>query len=157
MTCSSWFPVFLISSFLFERLQPGGDDFLSKTFIYWPAFAKYRRPGTMFSSDSCGGQPADVAQLRGATTGGELYLFQSDRWDNADQNEAQALQYWQPLQFGSTGSILPLTCAATSTINKRNDRFIGQASRDDVRWTSYSRSLSLPPVGVETTMPMLPS
>jgi hypothetical protein len=46
---------------------------------------------------------------------GAEYLFQSDRWDNGDENEAQATQYWEPLKFNADGSIQGLTCGAVHT------------------------------------------
>lgn len=114
---SAIFDMFAISRPMSQGyLYYGGDNFQSKTFMYWPVFSRFRRPGVRFSSDSCGGQPSDVADLLGPTSGNDVYLFQSDRWDNQDQNEAQALQYWQALKFGRDGSVLPLTCAATSTM-----------------------------------------
>lgn len=94
-----------------------GDNWSEKTLAMWPRFVRMRRTGIPISSDSCGGQPSDVAQLLGPTSsGGNVYLFQSDRWDNHDQNEAQALQYWQPLKFTSTGMIQTLQCTASSTV-----------------------------------------
>ncbi len=71
-------------------------------------FALLRRPGFSFSTTSCGGQPADVAAL--PSSSGTTYLFQSDRWNFASQNQALALHYWEPLSFGSNGSISPLRC-----------------------------------------------
>jgi Glycosyl hydrolases family 43 len=67
-----------------------------------------RPRGFPISNDSCGGQPTDVAALPGR--GGPVYLFQSDRWNNGDQNEALATQYWEPLRFNADGSIQQLTC-----------------------------------------------
>lgn len=97
-----------------------GDNFREGSFIGWPTFRYVRRHGVTFSTDSCGGQPADVARLRAPVTSsdpyGAVYLFQSDRWDNRDQNEGQALQYWHALSFGSAGNIRTLPCTATSTM-----------------------------------------
>jgi hypothetical protein len=67
-----------------------------------------RLRGFEISPDSCGGQPADVAVLPGR--GGHVYLFQSDRWNSGDQNEALATHYWEPLRFRDDGSIAPLRC-----------------------------------------------
>jgi hypothetical protein len=67
-----------------------------------------RLRGFEISPDSCGGQPSDVAQLPGRE--GHLYLFQSDRWNDGDQNEALATHYWEPLRFRADGSIAPLRC-----------------------------------------------
>jgi hypothetical protein len=67
-----------------------------------------RPRGIPISDDSCGGQPDDVAVL--PAPGGPVYLFQSDRWNSGDQNEALATRYWEPLRFGSDGAILPLRC-----------------------------------------------
>jgi hypothetical protein len=70
-----------------------------------------RKRGVEISPDSCGGQPADVAVL--PAPGGRAYVFQSDRWNHGDQNEALATHYWEPLRFRADGSIEPLTCAAS--------------------------------------------
>jgi hypothetical protein len=64
--------------------------------------------GTKLSTTSCGGQPADVAQLPGRD--GSVYLYQSDRWNNGAKNEALTTHYWEPLRFGDDGAILPLRC-----------------------------------------------
>jgi Glycosyl hydrolases family 43 len=69
-----------------------------------------RQRGIRISEDSCGGQPADVAELPGRD--GPIYLFQSDRWNNGAPNEALATHYWEPLRFGADGAILPLRCGA---------------------------------------------
>jgi hypothetical protein len=69
-----------------------------------------RLRGFEFSPDSCGGQPADVAEL--PARGGHAYVFQSDRWNAGDQNEALATHYWEPLRFAADGSIAPLRCGA---------------------------------------------
>jgi hypothetical protein len=76
---------------------------------------KWDRPapvviGTKISTDSCGGQPADVAQL--PARGGAVYLYQSDRWNSGAANQALALHYREPLRFDATGAILPLRCGA---------------------------------------------
>ena len=67
-----------------------------------------RPRGIPISDDSCGGQPDDVAVL--PSPDGRVYLFQSDRWNNGDQNEALATRYWEPLRFAADGSMLPLRC-----------------------------------------------
>ncbi|MDO8211073.1 family 43 glycosylhydrolase [Conexibacter sp. CPCC 206217] len=64
--------------------------------------------GTKLTTTSCGGQPADVAHLPGRA--GDVYLFQSDRWNNGARNEALTTHYWEPLRFGADGEILPLRC-----------------------------------------------
>jgi hypothetical protein len=103
-----------------------GDNFSEKTFVNWPRFTTLRRNPVQFSPDSCGGQPTDVAQLLGpVSSGGDVYLFQSDRWDNHDQNEAQALQYWQPLTFTRSGAINPLACTASSSMTLTDASVIG--------------------------------
>jgi hypothetical protein len=73
-----------------------------------------RLRGFEISPDSCGGQPADVADLPGRD--GHVYLFQSDRWNRGDQNEALATHYWEPLRFGAGGSIEPLRCKGSFTV-----------------------------------------
>jgi hypothetical protein len=69
-----------------------------------------RQRGIRISENSCGGQPADVAALPGRA--GKVYLFQSDRWNNGQPNEALATHYWEPLRFDDTGAIQPLRCGA---------------------------------------------
>ncbi len=61
-----------------------------------------RQRGIRISENSCGGQPADVAALPGRA--GKVYLFQSDRWNNGQPNEALATHYWEPLRFDDDGS-----------------------------------------------------
>jgi hypothetical protein len=65
--------------------------------------------GLRISDTSCGGQPAAVATLPGP--GGEIFLYQSDRWDNGNPSETRATHYWEPLRFDALGAIEPLTCA----------------------------------------------
>lgn len=65
--------------------------------------------GLRISDTSCGGQPAAVATLPGP--GGEIFLYQSDRWDNGNPSETRATHYWEPLRFDAPGAIEPLTCA----------------------------------------------
>ena len=91
------------------------DNFNNASLVDFPALNTYRRHGIQLSTTSCGGQPSDVAQLRAPGTAGAEYLFQSDRWDNGDPNEAQATQYWEPLKFNADGSIQALTCGAVHT------------------------------------------
>jgi hypothetical protein len=69
-----------------------------------------RERGIRISEDSCGGQPADVAEL--PAHGGPVYLFQSDRWNGGAPNEALATHYWEPLRFDAAGAIQPLRCGA---------------------------------------------
>jgi hypothetical protein len=64
--------------------------------------------GIRISSDSCGGQPADVAPL--PARDGMVYLYQSDLWANGAPNEALARHHWEPLRFRADGSIEPITC-----------------------------------------------
>lgn len=85
------------------------DDFENGT-GQWESLQPRPR-GIPFSDDSCGGQPDDVAVL--PAPDGRRYLFQSDRWNKGDQNEALATRYWEPLRFAADGSILPLRCGAT--------------------------------------------
>jgi hypothetical protein len=102
---------------LFDNVSVAAPD---GTLLFEEAFAgdtaqwiglEPRKRGFPISEDSCGGQPADVAVL--PAPGGRTYLFQSDRWNNGDQNEALATHYWEPLRFRADGSIEPLTCGAT--------------------------------------------
>lgn len=85
------------------------DDFRNGT-GQWQGLAPRPR-GIPISDDSCGGQPDAVTAL--PASGGPVYLFQSDRWNHGAANEALATRYWEPLRFGSDGSILPLQCANT--------------------------------------------
>jgi hypothetical protein len=85
------------------------DDF-SGDLSKW-AGLEPRLRGHEISPNSCGGQPADTARLPGRN--GAIYLFQSDRWNNGDQNEALATHYWEPLRFRADGSIEPLRCRAS--------------------------------------------
>lgn len=87
------------------------DDF-SGGVDQWEGLTRPR--GIPISDDSCGGQPDDVAVL--PATGGPVSLFQSDRWNNGDQNEALATRYWEPLRFAADGSILPLRCGDSYTL-----------------------------------------
>ncbi|MDQ3606992.1 MAG: family 43 glycosylhydrolase [Gemmatimonadota bacterium] len=70
------------------------------------------------SRTSCGGQPFHVSQLP-TSTGGNLYLYQSDLWLNTDgvgagdPNQAPAPQFWAPLSFDGQGNILPISCGAS--------------------------------------------
>lgn len=84
------------------------DDFAATTDLDHYAGLAPRPRGFPVSDNSCGGQPANVAILPGRQ--GPVYLFQSDRWNNGDQNEALATHYWEPLQFNADGSIQPLRC-----------------------------------------------
>ena len=86
---------------LFEEGFSSGDTSL------WRGIEPRLR-GFEISPDSCGGQPADVAELPGR--GGPIHLFQSDRWNSGDQNEALATHYWEPLRFAGDGTIEPLRC-----------------------------------------------
>jgi hypothetical protein len=98
----------------FDNLRitaPDGSALLSDDFS--GDLSQWDRPptvisGTKITTNSCGGQPADVAQLPG--TDGPVYLYQSDRWNNGAKNEALTTHYWEPLQFAADGSILPLRC-----------------------------------------------
>lgn len=90
------------------------DDFASPADLDHFIGLAPRPRGFPISSDSCGGQPADVAVLPGRD--GPVYLFQSDRWNNGDQNEALATHYWEPLRFGADGSIQPLRCGTAYTL-----------------------------------------
>ena len=92
---------------------PDGNVLLADEFS--GDLAQWERPapregGIKISADSCGGQPGDVARL--PARGGAVYLFQSDRWNNAAPNEALATHYWEPLRFRADGSIEPLRCGA---------------------------------------------
>lgn len=101
-------------SALFDDVRvtaPDGTVLLSDDFS--DGLANWDRPtpvvlGTKISTNSCGGQPADVAQL--PARGGPVYLYQSDRWNSGAANEASALHYWEPLRFDSVGGIEPLQC-----------------------------------------------
>jgi hypothetical protein len=91
------------------------DSFASGSLAAFPALNTRRRHGVRISDTSCGGQPGDVAMLSAPNTAGWEYLFQSDRWDNGDQNEGQATQYWEPLGFDKSGGIRALMCGKVFT------------------------------------------
>ena len=93
------------------------DDFSAGTLAGWQP--PTRNTAILISPDSCGGQPSFVAPLRG-TNGSTVYLYGSDLW-NAHRNEGESNFYWAPLQFGATGAIQPITCAATATIALADD------------------------------------
>lgn len=59
------------------------------------------------TTNSCGGQPSFVSAI--PTTTGTAYLYASDLWDGG-HNEALANYYWAPLSFAADGSISPITC-----------------------------------------------
>jgi len=91
------------------------DGFSTGSLANAPALNTYRRHGVKISDTSCSGQPDDVAMLRAPNGSGWEYLYQSDRWDHGDQNEAQATQYWEPLAFNRDGSLRGLVCGRTFT------------------------------------------
>ena len=64
--------------------------------------------GKKISDNSCGGQPSFVSTIK--LSGGTVFLFGSDLWNNAAKNEALANYYWAPLTFNADGSIIPMTC-----------------------------------------------
>jgi hypothetical protein len=68
------------------------------------------------SADSCGGQPAAVTGIP-TLGGGTVYLFQSDLWNNGAPNEALANYYWGPLEFAGDGSIQPIKCQASPSLD----------------------------------------
>lgn len=112
------------------------DRFTHGSLANFPFFDRYRRHGLRISSTSCGGQPDDVAMLRAPDPLGWSYLYQSDRWDNGDQNEAQATQYWEPLGFNPDGGIRALMCGTihqtvlTDATPSVTDLDIGQSGSD---------------------------
>nr|WP_272954567.1 family 43 glycosylhydrolase [Kribbella sandramycini] len=79
------------------------DDFSGDLSAWNPPPTAVR--GVKISTNSCGGQPADVAELPGG-----IYLYQSDLWNNAAPNEALAKHHWEPLRFTADGAIQPLEC-----------------------------------------------
>jgi hypothetical protein len=85
------------------------DDFAGDLSQWDPPLP--RRLPIKISTDSCGGQPTNVARI--PTTRGPLYLYQSDLWNDEARNEALANYYWGPLTFGAAGRIQPLTCRAS--------------------------------------------
>jgi hypothetical protein len=103
-----------------------GETFDDTSLDSFPTLETYRRHGVKFSSDACGGQADDVAALAAPASAGNPYggefLFESDRWDNHDQNEGQAVQYWEPLRFTSTGAIRSLRCGPAYTSMLTNAR-----------------------------------
>lgn len=63
------------------------------------------------SATSCGGQPAEVSQLRLA--GGPVWLYVSDLWERGNPNQARARLWWEPLGFRENGLPVPPRCTAT--------------------------------------------
>lgn len=70
---------------------------------------------TNVSTDSCAGQPSFVSAV--PTTSGTAYLFASDQWNNANPSEALANYFWAPLSFGADGSIAPITCQKSFSLD----------------------------------------
>jgi hypothetical protein len=96
---------------------PDGTVLLSDDFS--DGLGQWERPapvitGTKLSTTSCGGQPADVAEL--PARGGPVYLYQSDLWNKGAANEALALHHWEPLRFTDDGEILPLECGRSYSL-----------------------------------------
>ncbi|MEO6000486.1 MAG: family 43 glycosylhydrolase [Chitinophagaceae bacterium] len=73
--------------------------------------------GTKISDNSCGGQPSFVSTLKIDLD--TYYLYGSDLWNNAAKNEALANFYWAPLTFAEDGSINPMDCIKSFTLNKK--------------------------------------
>lgn len=70
---------------------------------------------TTISASSCGGQPSFVSAI--PTTTGTAYLYGVDLWDHRAPNQAVANYFWMPLSFTGAGSIEPLACPATVTLD----------------------------------------
>jgi hypothetical protein len=105
------------------------DDFAGDLSQWDPPIP--RRLPIKISTDSCGGQPTNVARI--PTTSGPLYLYQSDLWNNEARNEGLANYYWGPLTFGAAGSIQPLACMASFTVTLavgRSGRYAPPADLD---------------------------
>jgi len=83
--------------------------------------------GKKISDNSCGGQPSFVSTMK--INSETVYLYGSDLWNNAARNEALANFYWAPLSFAEDGSINPMDCIKSFTLNtkrkntKRTDQF----------------------------------
>lgn len=73
--------------------------------------------GIQISDNSCGGQPSFVSTLK--VNSETIYLYGSDLWNNAAKNEALANFYWAPLTFAEDGSINPMDCIKSFTLNKK--------------------------------------
>ncbi len=67
------------------------------------------RPMPAISTNSCGGQPAFVAEL--TVEGQPAWLYSADLWDHGKPNESQARIYLATLQFGPQGDVRSLPCA----------------------------------------------
>lgn len=63
----------------------------------------------LLNATSCGGQPSHVSPLPGSD-GTQVYLYQSDLWNNHERNQAPAGQFWAPLRFSPGGEIEPFDC-----------------------------------------------
>jgi glycosyl hydrolase family 43 len=106
------------------------DDFTGDLSAWLPPAT--RRTGVKISTDSCGGQPADVAELPGRD--GPIYLYQSDRWNDRAPNEALATHQWEPLRFRADGSIEPSQCGTQYDLDLSGP---GDVSAGDAGFHSY--------------------
>jgi hypothetical protein len=73
--------------------------------------------GKKISDDSCGGQPSFVSTMK--INSETIYLYGSDLWNNAAKNEALANFYWAPLTFAEDGSINPMHCIKSFSMNSK--------------------------------------
>ncbi len=80
--------------------------------------------GKKISDNSCGGQPSFVSTLK--MNSDTIYLYGSDLWNNAAKNEALANFYWAPLTFAKDGSINPMDCIKSFTLNKNKNKIDSQ-------------------------------
>lgn len=87
---------------------PDGTSLLNDFSQFDPPLAP--RQAFEISTDSCGGQPADVVAIPG--TNGPLYLYLSDLWKSGDM-PGLSNYYMGLLQFNDDGSIQPLVCQAS--------------------------------------------
>ena len=70
----------------------------------------------LISTNSCGGQPSFIAPPVPQAGGSPLYLYGSDLWDGSP-NEALANYFWAPLRFGAHGTIEPVDCSPSVSVN----------------------------------------
>jgi hypothetical protein len=116
------------------------DDF-SGDMAQWQRPPTQRLQGFPISSTSCAGQPTGVTTL--PSSNGSIYLYQSDRWNSGDRNEALANFYWGQLGFDRQGHINPIACAPAVTVDlagahqgsNQTPAGLDQSSGNDGFWT----------------------
>lgn len=73
-------------------------------------------PKRTLAGDSCSGQPASVVPVKSPSTGATVYVYTTDRWVNAQPNQALANNFHGRLTFSATGSVNAYACQTTWTL-----------------------------------------